>query len=140
MTTNTTPHRTWPSLKRGYALGLVLIGTVAMLASGFITAYLGGDGQAILIGSGALVVGLGISLAPVIVGVKPEMFGMAVLAASGARMLVALGIVMITAMAMDLPRKPIGLGIGAGLLLMLIGESILAMAVVSRVNRKTELA
>ena len=46
----------------------------------------------------------------------------------------------IAAVAMDLPRKPIGLGVGSGLLLSLIAETMLAMAILARVNRRTELA
>jgi hypothetical protein len=130
----------WPALKRNYALGTVLIGGLAMVLCGAVTAVLGGDGQAIVIASSALAVGLGLSLAPVLVGVRMEGFGMAVVAASGARLLVALGIVVIAAVSMDLPRRPIGLGVGAGLLLSLVAETILAMAILSRVNRKTELA
>ncbi len=119
---------------------MVVIGALAMVAAGLISVVLGGDGQAIVIGSSALAVGIGISLAPIIVGVRLEMFGMAVLAASGARMLVVLGIVVAASVVMDLPRKPMGMGVGAGLLLTLIAETMIAMAILSRVNRKTELA
>lgn len=141
MTTDTgSTSNAWPALKRGYALGTLVIGALSMLMCGVVIAVLGGDGQAIVVGSAALAVGIALSLAPVIIGVKQDMFGMAVVAASGARMIVALVIVVIATVAMDLPRKPIGLGVGAGLLISLIAETMLAMTILSRVNRKTELA
>jgi len=140
MTTDSTTPQAWPAMKRGFALGTLLIGAASLLICGLLTAVLGGDGQAIVVGSGALTVGILISLAPVIIGVKMESFGIAVVAASGARMLVALAIVVIASAAMDLPRKPVGLGVGAGLLISLIAETMLAMMILSRVNRRTELA
>lgn len=140
--TTDTPATTplWPTLKRNYALGSVLIGSLSMLVAGLVAAVLGGDGQSIGIIAGAMITGMGVSLAPVIVGVKQEFFGVSVLAAGGARMLIVLAIVMIAAMTLGLENRPIGLGAGAGLLLNLIAETVLAMAILSRVDRKTELA
>ncbi len=130
----------WPALKRGYALGTGLVGALSMVVCGVVTAVLGGDGQAIVIASVALLLGVVISLSPAILGLKPEVFGMAVLASSMARMIVCLGIVVVAASAMDLPRRPIGLGVGSGLLLALIAEVMLALSVLSRVDRKSETA
>lgn len=141
MTTDTgSTSNVWPALKRGYALGTLVIGSLSMLVGGIIIAVLGGDGQAIVVGSSALAIGIALSLAPVIIGVKQDMFGMAVVAASGARMIIALAIVVIATVAMDLSRKPLGLGVGAGLLISLIAETMLAITILSRVSRKTELA
>jgi len=128
------------SIKRGYAVATVIVGLLSLAVCGGIAAGLGADGQSMILSLAGLTIGIAIALAPVIIDVKSHSFGMAVVAASGARMLVALAVVMIGTMALDLPRKPIGLGVGAGLLLALVAETILAMSVVSRVNRKTELA
>lgn len=140
MSTDGTPHPSWPSLKRCYAVGMALVGAVSLAVSAAITAYLGGDGQTIVIGASALAVGILISLAPIIINIPTHSFGIAVVAASGARMLVAMAVVVIATAVLDLPRRPLGLGVGAGLLMSLIAETLLALAVLSRVNRKTELA
>lgn len=119
---------------------MALVGAVSLAASAAVCAYLGGDGQTIVIGALALAVGVLISLAPIIVNVPAHSFGIAVVGASGARMLVAMTVVVIATAVLDLPRRPLGLGVGTGLLMSLIAETLLALAVLSRVNRKTELA
>lgn len=139
MTTDT-PHPSWSSLKRGYAIGVALVGAVSLTLGAAITAYLGGDGQSIVTGAAALAIGVLLSLAPVLIKVPRHAFGFAVVGASGARLLLAMAVVVIATAVFNLPRRPLGLGVAAALGLSLVAETVLALAVLSRVHRKTELA
>lgn len=138
MTAPTQVNPSWPALKRGYALWIIVAGVVSMAIAGVVMWLLGADAKSIVVGSIAMGLGVVLSTGPAVVGVKQEYFGMAVLAGSMARMLVCLGIVVVAAITLELPRRPIGLGVGLGLMTSLIAEVMLALLVLSRAERKTE--
>lgn len=129
-----TSKPSWAALQRTYLIGTSIASLAALVIAGLVTSLLGGDSKSIMLGEVALLIGVTISFAPAVIGRKSEIFGMAVLAASIARMLTAMGIVVIAAHTLDLPRKPIGVGVGAGLLLALIAEVILALSILTRAD------
>jgi hypothetical protein len=129
----------WAALQRTYVIGTSVASLAALVVTGLITALLGGGAKALALGEVALLIGVVISFAPAIIGRNSETFGITVLAASIARMLTVLGIVIIAANVLDIPRRPVGLGVGAGLLLALIAEVMLALSVLSRADSSERL-
>lgn len=75
-----------------------------------------------------------VSLLPALV-TRPERFGMAVLGASIARMLLGMFAALMVTQVGDAPSRPVWLGAVAGLGLILVVESILAIAVLSHLER-----
>lgn len=122
--------------QRVYLIGTAVASVAAVGIAAGVAAALGGDSRSIGIAAVAVFVGSIASFIPAVLGLSKvnETFGMAVLAASIGRMFVALGIVVIAAVAMDLPRRPIGIGAGAGLLVALMSEVPLALLVLGRVS------
>ncbi len=121
---------------RVYIVGTAVASLVAIGVAIAITAALGGDSASITSAAVATIIGSCISFIPVALGTHKvsSSFGMVVLAASMSRMLIALGIVVAAAFTLGLPRAPIGLGVGAGLLIALIAEVTLALSVLSRAS------
>jgi hypothetical protein len=119
---------------RVYLIGTGVASLLALVVTGFVTAALGADSRTLATAEAAMLLGCLVSFAPAVVGGKLDIFGMAVLAASVARLLTAMAIVVVASAAMQMPRAPLGVGVGAGLLLALIAEVVLALSVLSRVN------
>lgn len=125
-----------PAPQRAYLVGTAAASAAAIGIAAGVAAALGGDSRSIGIAAAAVFVGAIASFVPAVLGLSKvnDTFGMAVLAASIGRMFVALGIVTVAAVALDLPRMPIGIGVGAGLLVALMAEVPLALMVLSRVS------
>lgn len=136
LSATSTPPASPAAPQRVYLVGTAVASVAAIGIAAGLTAALGGEGKSIGIAALAVFIGSIASFIPAALGLSKvnETFGMAVLAASIGRMFVALGIVVVAAFAMELPRMPIGIGTGAGLLVALMAEVPLALFVLNRVS------
>jgi hypothetical protein len=132
-----TQDASWQMLRRWYAQGTFLNIAMGLAVAGLAVWGLGGDRRSIAAGLMAMVVGSLATLFPLMLGgtQQRQSFALAVLGGGMARMMLAGLIALVAVVALGLSRQPLVLGVGLALLLMLVLETMLAITVLSRVDR-----
>jgi hypothetical protein len=116
---------------------MVLV-TVAALVAAWVTARaLGGDAGTARAATLALAIGSVLTLGPAVLRIDREHWGVAVLACGMGRGLVTLGAAYLMAAGNDaLAPRPLYLGAVAGVLVVLLAESVAAILILSSLERR----
>lgn len=124
-----------PRVTYGVWMALATIGALGCAAGA--GAYFGGGRAEIAAAVTAVAIGSVLTLAPAVMRIGVEHWGVAVLLCGMARGLVALGAAyLMTQNDPGLAARPVFLGAGAGVLLLLAIESAAAVAILSRLERR----
>lgn len=127
-----------PIPRTPYAAVMAAASLVGM-GVGLAAASSAGASPAVLMAVGA-VLGIGVVLAaaPIVAQplIKPEVWGLAVLAASGSRTLLALGGMLVLIEMQGLERRPVVYGLLAGTLVMMVAEGAAAAWLLTRRDRQ----
>lgn len=128
----------WQLLRRWHAQASVWNVVTGVLITALMIWLLRGTHagtEPVVIGTLGVLAGAIVGVLGIIIGGQnqpAQSFGLLVLGCGMARMLIAAGVLFIAAATTDLPRRPLGLGVGTGLLIMLVTETFLTVAVLNR--------
>lgn len=126
-----------PIPTRPYAIVMLLTGSLALGLGLFVSRALGGEGTTLLAVGGALLVGVLLSVIPLLGRplVTPDNWGLVVLGVSLGRTLLALGAMAILVELSGLPRRPVVIPLLVCTLLVMIAEAATAVWLLSRRER-----
>jgi len=128
----------WQLLRRWHAQASVWNLVAGVLATALMIWVLRGPSavtEPVVIGTLGVLAGAIVGVLGIIIGGQSQpvqSFGLLVLGCGMARMLIAASVLFIAAATTELPRRPLGLGVGTGLLIMLVIETFLTVAVLNR--------